>query len=203
LSTKTQILRLDASANVGASSSKKLGDALIEKLNALYPLAEIVERDLNQKVATIDESWVEANFTPEEKRSSRQRETLAYSDSLIAEIIKADRIVLTTPMYNFCVPAALKAWIDLICRAGVTFRYTADGPVGLLKGKPLDLIITTGGVALGSPADFVSNYLSQIFRFIGIEEINIIAADLMNIDFEKRFARGLNLIAQQTTAIAA
>lgn len=203
MATKTHILRLDASANVGASSSKKLGDALIAKLAVKYPLIEIVERDLNQNVTTIDESWIAANFTADEKRSPSQRETLAFSDSLIAEINKADHIVLTTPMYNFGVPAALKAWIDLICRAGVTFRYTAEGPVGLINDKRLDLIVTTGGVALGSPADFVSNYLSQVFRFIGIEEFNIIAADQMNIDAEKSFARALNSIEQQSAAIAA
>jgi len=103
-------------------------------------------------------------------------------------------------MYNFSVPANLKAWIDLICRAGVTFQYTAEGPVGLLKDKQLDIIITTGGVPLKSPVDFVSDYLKQVFGFIGIEQINIIAADQMNVDAEASFNKALDQIQTRIAA---
>ena len=103
-------------------------------------------------------------------------------------------------MYNFSVPANLKAWIDLICRAGVTFQYTAEGPVGLLKDKQLDIIIITGGVPLKSPVDFVSDYLKQVFGFIGIEQINIIAADQMNVDAEASFNKALDQIQTRIAA---
>mgnify|MGYP000149592755 CR=1 FL=1 len=196
MSTVKQILRIDASASASTSSSKKLGDELIQKLEESHPEAHIEHRDLNQQLTFVDEAWVGANFTPVEQRSTEQQDRLAFSDQLIDELQRADRIVLTTPMYNFGVPATLKAWIDLICRAGVTFQYTSQGPVGLLKDKQLDIIITTGGVPLQSPVDFVSDYLKQVFRFIGIENVNIIAADQMNVDAEASFQRALDQIGE-------
>ncbi len=194
MNSKTQILRIDASANVSTSNSKKLGDILIEKLETRYQDIEVKQRDLNQDLYFIDESWVGANFTPLDDRTEAQLQRLAFSDQLIDEIRHADHIVLTTPMYNFGVPATLKSWIDLICRAGVTFQYTADGPVGLIDNKRVDIIIATGGVALQSPVDFVSDYLKQIFRFIGIEDINIIAADQMNVDPDSSYRGALDQI---------
>ena len=183
------IFRIDASANVSASNSIKLGDELIDKLIATYPDAQVNQRDLNQQLSFVDESWIGANFTPVDQRSEAQQQRLDFSDQLIAELKLADHIILTTPMYNFGVPATLKAWIDLVCRAGVTFQYTSDGPVGLLKNKRVDIIITTGGVPLQSPVDFVSDYLKQVFRFIGIEDINIIAADQMAVDADTSFKK--------------
>ncbi len=205
MNSKTQILRIDASANVSTSNSKKLGDILIEKLETQYQDIEVKQRDLNQDLYFIDESWVGANFTPLDDRTEAQLQRLAFSDQLIEEIRRADHIVLTTPMYNFGVPATLKSWIDLICRAGVTFQYTADGPVGLIDNKRVDIIITTGGVALQSPVDFVSDYLKQIFRFIGIEDINIIAADQMNVDPDSSYQGALDQIERDygMTQIAA
>jgi FMN-dependent NADH-azoreductase len=196
MNPKKHILRLDASANINTSNSKKLGDELIDRLLALHPGAIVQQRDLNQDIAFIDENWVAANFTPVDQRSEAQRELLAFSDKLIDEIKQADAIVLTTPMYNFGIPATLKAWIDLISRAGVTFRYTAEGPVGLIKGKRVDIVITTGGVPLQSPVDFVSDYLKQVFRFIGIEDINVIGADQMNVDADSSYQKALDQIEQ-------
>jgi len=196
MTTKKQILRLDASASINTSNSKKLGDELIDRLIALHPGAIVRQRDLNQDIGFIDENWVAANFTPVDQRSEAQRELLAFSDKLIDEIKQADAIVLTTPMYNFGIPATLKAWIDLISRAGVTFRYTAEGPVGLIKGKRVDIVITTGGVPLQSPVDFVTGYLKQAFRFIGIEDINIISADKMNVDADGSYQKALDQIEQ-------
>jgi len=196
MTTKIQILRLDASASINTSNSKKLGDELIDRLLALHPDAIVRQRDLNQDIGFIDENWVAANFTPVDQRSEAQHQRLAFSDKLIDEIKQADAIVLTTPMYNFGIPATLKAWIDLISRAGVTFRYTAEGPVGLIKGKRLDIVITTGGVPLQSPVDFVTDYLKQAFRFIGIEDINIISADKMNIDADGSYQKALDQIEQ-------
>ena len=196
MTTKKQILRLDASASINTSNSKKLGDELIDRLLALHPDAIVRQRDLNQDIGFIDENWVAANFTPVDQRSEAQHQHLAFSDKLIDEIKQADFIVLTTPMYNFGIPATLKAWIDLISRAGVTFRYTADGPVGLIKGKRLDIVITTGGVPLQSPVDFVTDYLKQAFRFIGIEDINIISADKMSVDADSSYQKALDQIKQ-------
>ena len=198
-----KILRLDASANASISGSKQLGDKLAEKIQQNYPDVHINQRDLNHGLSFVDEPWIDANVTPADQRTHEQKHQLALSDTLIAEIQDADRIIITTPMYNFGVPATLKAWIDLVCRAGVTFQYTNEGPIGLLKNKPVDIIITTGGVALQSPVDFVSNYLKQVFRFIGIEQINIIAADQMTLDADnsvKKAQQQINDLAIMTTA---
>lgn len=196
MNTIKQILRIDASASVNTSNSKKLGDDLIDRLVALHPGATVHQRDLNQDIDFIDENWVAANFTPVDQRSEVQQQLLSFSDELIEEIRQSNHIVLTTPMYNFGIPATLKAWIDLICRAGVTFQYTADGPVGLIKGKRMDIVITTGGAPLHSPVDFVTGYLRQVLGFIGIENINIIGADRLNVDADSSYQKALDQIDQ-------
>ena len=94
----------------------------------------------------------------------------------------ADTLVITCPIYNFGVSSALKAWIDQICRAGQTFNYTESGPVGLLSGKRAYIIVTSGGVPVGSAVDFASPHLTQVLRFIGIEAIQVIAADQQVMD---------------------
>ena len=198
-----RILRLDASANPGESSSRKLGDQLLEALIADQPAAEIRNRDLNAGAEFIDAAWIAANLGAAADRDAAAKQRLAYSDELITELQWADRIILTTPMYNFSVPATLKAWIDQVCRAGITFRYTQDGPVGLLAGKRADIVITTGGVPLDSPVDFVSGYLRQVFAFIGIDDVEVFGADRMNIDSNASFARAQQQIRQRFAAAAA
>lgn len=198
-----RILRIDASANPAESNSRKLGDHLLEQLRQDGLAIEARVRDLNRDLSFIDDHWIAANFTAVEDRDSGQSARLAFSDQLIDELRWADHIVLTTPMYNFGVPATLKAWIDLVCRAGVTFRYSSNGPVGLLEGKSADIIITTGGVPLESPVDFVSGYLRQIFGFIGIEDVSIIGADQMNVDAEASYSRAISEIEQKYSALAA
>ncbi len=203
MSNSVNVLRLDASANPAESNSKKLGDSLLEQLGQQHAEIDLRIRDLNRELSFIDSEWVGANFTAAEQRDAGQVERLAFSDELISELQWADHIVVTTPMYNFSVPATLKAWIDLVCRAGVTFRYGANGPVGLLEGKSADIVITTGGVPLGSPADFVSGYLRQIMNFIGIEQVNLISADQMNVDPDTSFSGAVGQIEQVYPAVAA
>jgi len=198
-----QILRLNVSASPGDSSSRKLGNYLFRHLKQENPSLQMRERDLNTDLSFIDSSWIAANFTPSEEREADQSARLAFSDELIAELNWADHIILATPMYNFGVPATLKAWIDLVCRAGVTFRYGANGAEGLLKGKSVDIIITTGGAPLNSPVDFVSGYLKQVFAFIGIQDINIIGADQMNVDGDASFAKAIAQIEQTYAPVAA
>jgi FMN-dependent NADH-azoreductase len=203
LSNPKRILRLDASANPGGSSSRELGNYLLRQLEQGNAAIETRERDLNNSLSFIDSDWIAANFTASDERDADQSARLAFSDKLIAELNWAEHIVLTTPMYNFGIPATLKAWIDLVCRAGVTFRYGANGAEGLLKGKRVDIVITTGGAPLDSPVDFVSGYLMQVFNFIGIDDINIIGADQMSVDGDASFARAISQIEQTYPAIAA
>ena len=128
----------------------------------------------------IDEAWIGANFTPAEERTQEQLEILAFSDELVAELKAADILVIGSPIYNFGVPAALKAWVDLVARARLTFRYTENGPEGLLKGKTAYVVIASGGVPVDSAVDFATPYLRQALRFVGITDIEIIAADQLN-----------------------
>jgi len=199
----TRILRLDASANPGQSGSRTLGDQLLASIEGQHAACDIRYRDLNQQAQFIDADWISANLSAADERDEAARQRLGTSDELIAELQWADHIVLTTPMYNFSVPATLKAWIDQVCRAGITFRYTSDGPIGLLAGKRADIVITTGGVPLDSPADFLSGYLRQIFAFIGIDEVNIFAAERMNLDSATSVQQALRQIDKRYPAKAA
>jgi FMN-dependent NADH-azoreductase len=176
------LLRIDSSARRGDSVSRAIGDEVVDRLAARYPGMKVVEIDLADGVPHIDADWVAANFTPAEQRSAGQRERLAGSDHAVAMLRDADAIVLTAPIYNFSVPSALKAWIDHVCRAGLTFRYTADGPQGLLHDRPVYLVMASGGVPFGSPVDFASGYLRQVLRFIGIDDVRLIGAERVAAD---------------------
>ncbi|MEH6660347.1 MAG: NAD(P)H-dependent oxidoreductase [Parasphingorhabdus sp.] len=167
------ILRVDASARKAGSSSRALTDAVIARLAP----DNIVTRDLTEVLPFVTEDWVGANFTDESERTEGQKAELALSDSLVDELVAADTLVIGTPIYNFAVPAALKAWIDLIARARKTFHYTANGPEGLLKDKKAYVLIASGGTEVGSEIDFASGYLRHVLGFVGITDVTIIAAD--------------------------
>ncbi|MDX5594008.1 FMN-dependent NADH-azoreductase [Pseudovibrio sp. SPO723] len=172
-----KILSVESSAQTAGSVTRKLSKQLIETLSGKNGGAEVVVRDLNQPLEFIDETWVGANYTAPEQRSEEQKARLALSDKLVAELQAADVIVIGSPIYNFSVPATLKAWIDLVARAGVTFRYTEAGPEGLLKGKKAYVLVASGGVPLGSDFDYNSPYIRQFLGFIGITDVEFIAAD--------------------------
>lgn len=174
----THILRIDASARNEGSTTRPLADQLVNRLVEQGYGATVTRRDLNiAPPALLTESWIGANFTDEDARSDEQKAVLAGSDELIAELEAADTIVITAPIYNFAIPASLKAWVDLIARARRTFRYTESGPEGLLKGKRAFIVFASGGVPLGSEVDFASGYLKHILGFVGITDVTIIAAD--------------------------
>ena len=117
-----------------------------------------------------------ATNTPAEDRTAAQREKLAFSDTLVDELKAADIVVIGAPIHNFSVPASLKAWIDLVARVRLTFRYTENGPVGLLEGKKAYVLTPSGGVPVGSPVDFATPYLRHALAFIGIDDVEIIGA---------------------------
>ncbi len=167
------LLRIDGSARRTGSTTRMLTNDLI---NALKP-NQITVRDLADGIDLVDETWVGANFTPVENRSDVQRAKLALSDSLIAELKAADTLVIGLPVYNFGVPASIKAWIDMVARAGVTFRYSETGPEGLLRGIKAYIILASGGTKAGSEIDFASNYMRYVLGFLGITNVTIIAAD--------------------------
>ena len=169
------LLHLDSSARIAGSVTRELSATVVEKLSGQRG---IIRRDLAaEPLPFLDENWVTANFTPEAERSGEQRAALALSDNLIEELEASDILVMGVPIYNFGVPAAFKAWIDLIARARKTFRYTETGPEGLLKNKKAYVIVASGGVKVGTEADLASRYVVQALKFVGINDITIIAAN--------------------------
>ena len=178
--SKTRVLAVNASGRSAASVTRQLSRDLIAALDDRHGNVEVTSRDLADGTPFVDQAWIEANFTPAESRSAEQRETLSYSDSLVAELQQADIVVIGAPIYNFSVPASLKAWIDMIARARLSFRYTENGPEGLLKDKKAYLVVASGGVPVGSPVDFATPYLRHVLSFVGITDVEIIAAEKLN-----------------------
>ena len=125
-----KILHVSASGRAQGSVSRQLSRDLIAALDARYDGTEVTNRDVAKGVPFVDEAWITANFTPQETRTDEQREALAHSDQLVAELQDADILVLGVPVYNFSIPASLKAWIDMVARARLTFRYTGGGCPG-------------------------------------------------------------------------
>ncbi|MCX8508829.1 MAG: NAD(P)H-dependent oxidoreductase [Rhodobacteraceae bacterium] len=185
----TRILRIDSSIKGGASVTRKLTDSLTKKLGGT-----VVDRNA-QGLPAIDGAWVGAAYTPAEARSADQKEALALSDALIAELQAADAIVIGMPVYNFGITGPLKAWVDLICRVGVTFAYTETGPKGLLADKPVYVAYASGGVPMGSGYDFASAYLRQVLGFVGLTNVQFIAAEGVARDEAAAIARAEAAIA--------
>ena len=171
-----RILEISASGRRGQSVSRMLTAEVVDALERREGAVAVTRRDLADGVSQVDEDWITANFTPEDERSAAQNLALAESDALVAELQSADAIVIGSPIYNFGIPAALKAWVDMIARARLTFRYTADGPEGLLKGKKAYVIVPSGGVPIGSPMDFATPYLRHALGFVGITDVEFVAA---------------------------
>lgn len=182
------ILQVNASARKTGSVTRELTETLVTRLLEKSPQAKVISRDVSQGLPFLDEDWVGANFTDPAERSAEQRMKLALSDTLVSELRTADTIVIGSPIYNFSVPAALKAWVDLIARARETFQYTDNGPEGLLKDKKAYVIVASGGTKVGSEIDFAANYLKHVLGFVGISDVTIVAADQLMMDPAKREA---------------
>ena len=178
---KPTLLKIDSSPMGDRSVSRKLTAAFAKAWLKAHPGGTVISRDLTSlHIPIVDGSWVGAAYTPEDARTPPQKDTLATSDILIAELQQADEYVIGVPMHNFSIPSTLKLWIDQIVRLGKTVAYTASGREGLLKGKKATLLMASGGVYdQGSAAEslnFVTPYLRTIFGFIGITDVNFIAA---------------------------
>ena len=184
------ILHLDASIrgedeSVTRSLSGKLVAGLKSRLGAKVITRDLAANDL----PFIDAARFAAGLAAYDERSAQQHGLAAIGDRLIAEIEAADVIVIGAPIYNFGAPATLKAWADLVARAGTTFRYTSAGPEGLLKGKKAYVAVASGGTPVGSTYDLMTPWLIQFLGFIGISDVEIIAADaVMGAGGEEKIA---------------
>ena len=184
------ILQINASARREAANSTRVADSITARLQATDPAASLTLRDLAVTPhPVLDEAALGALFTPAEKRSAEQAARVALDDALIAEVQAADAIVLGVPMYNFGVPVQLKNWIDAIARNGVTFRYTEQGPKGLLQGKTVYVALARGGRHRGTEADSQVPYLKTVLGFLGMTDVHFIYAEGLNMGPEAA-ARG-------------
>ena len=184
------LLRIDASARVDDSVTRGIANRLIADLQHRHPTAMITRRDLREPPPFVTDQWVAANFTAAAQRTGAQHTALAQSTALADELSAADAVIIATPIYNFSIPAALKAWVDMVTRVGVTFRYTAEGPQGLLADRPVYVVIASGGTPIGSRIDFATPYLRHIFGFIGITDVRIVDAANAEHDVRAALASG-------------
>ena len=163
------------------SKSRALGREFVEAWTRHHPGTRVLERDLvAEAVPHLTGAVVGAAMTPAEQRSPEQAETVSLADRLIEELEAADVVVLAAPMYNFSVPSTVKAWIDHVVRAGRTFRYGANGPEGLLRGKKVFIVTARGGVYSQGPGksmDFHEPYLRHVLGFIGLTDLSFIYAE--------------------------
>ncbi|WP_127114631.1 FMN-dependent NADH-azoreductase [Shimia sediminis] len=167
------VLHIDASARHEGSLSRIKSAEIVAGAGA----DTVIRRDLADGLPFLDPVWVQSTFVAPDERDAAQAKALELSDRLVKEVQEADTIVIGTAMYNFAIPAVLKAWIDQIARAGVTFAYTENGPEGQLKGKKAIITIATGGTPLGSDFDFASGYLRFALGFLGITDVTILDKD--------------------------
>jgi FMN-dependent NADH-azoreductase len=183
------LLQINASMFADGGQSTQLADAFVAPWRERHPGARVTVRDLaRDPVPHLTAERFGAFIAKPEARTTEQQAVVKFSDSLIDEVRRADVIVLGLPMYNFGVPSTLKAWFDHIARAGVTFSYTATGPVGLLKGKEAYVFAARGGLYAGTSLDTQTSYVRDFLRFIGIEQVTFVHAEGLNLGAEKKEA---------------
>ncbi|WP_339547278.1 FMN-dependent NADH-azoreductase [Pseudomonas sp. RA_35y_Pfl2_P32] len=188
----SRVLIIESSARQQDSVSRQLTQTFIEQWQAAHPADAISVRDLaSQPVPHLDANLLGGWMKPAPQRTDSEQASLERSNLLTDELLAADVLVLAAPMYNFAIPSTLKAWLDHVLRAGVTFKYTATGPQGLLSGKRAYVLTARGGIYAGSSSDHQEPYLRQVMAFIGIHDVTFIHAEGMNLggDFQ---AKGLD-----------
>lgn len=181
------ILVIKSSVFSDGGNSSTLVNAKVESLKAEHPDATIVERDLAANpIPHLDGDRVGAFFTPAENRTAEQQQVDDFSMTLIEELKAADHVVLGLPMYNFGIPSQLKSWIDHVARAGITFRYTENGPQGLIENKPVTILAARGGLYAGTENDTVTPYIKLFFGFVGITDVEFVFAEGLNMGDETK-----------------
>ncbi|MEM7610586.1 MAG: NAD(P)H-dependent oxidoreductase [Pseudomonadota bacterium] len=200
--SKLNVLRIDSSARIDDSQSRHYTDEAVAALRERYDHVDVVQRDIAVGLPFVDQDWVGATFTPEHQRTDAQRAALSESDTLVEELERADLVIIGLPMYNFGVPATLKAWMDLVARAGRTFRYTDTGPEGLISATRAWLVVASGGVPINAPVDFATPHLTQFLNFLGIDDVSVIPVAQLNVDPQTAQNKAQSAIHALTTAPA-
>jgi len=170
-----KILRIDGSTRRGESFSRALSDHAVASLQESLNALQLTQRDTRSGIGNISSAWRDASLTPDEARSSEDRAVLAQSEALVSEVANADLLLIAVPIYNFNIPAALKAWIDLICRDNVDGARALD-LTGQSRNKQALIIMTSNYTLANSDDDFATPYLKFMLKFIGIETVTFIDA---------------------------
>ena len=175
------MLFIKSSLNGEQGQSNKLAQQLVSNLASTSNIT-IIERDLaKNSLAHLSQAEMSAWMTQPKERSVEEAKLANVSDTLIEELHTSDTIVIGMPMYNFGVPSTFKAWADRVARAGITFNYTENGPVGLLENKKVIVVAARGGIYAGTEKDTQTQFLKDFFLFIGIEDISFIYAEGLNM----------------------
>ncbi len=181
----SKILVIESSARTQGSISRQLTAEFIGQWHAAHPADSVTVRDLaRDPVPHLDATLLGSWMTPAEQQSEAEQAALARSNLLTDELLAADVLVLASPMYNFGIPSTLKAWLDHVLRAGVTFKYTETGPQGLLSGKRAIVLTARGGIYAGGSMDHQEPYLRQALAFIGIHDVRFVHAEGLNLGAE-------------------
>ena len=185
----TTVLKISSSIYAESGQSSQLGNQFIDALRERDPGVRVIERDLaREPIPHLDAARFQAFLTKPEERTPEQQAVAGFSDALIEELRRADVIVLGVPMYNYGIPTQLKAWFDHIARAGVTFKYTEQGPVGQLTGKKAYVFATRGGAYAGTPADHLAPHVRQFLALLGINDVEFVYAEGMAMGPQAREA---------------
>lgn len=183
------LLQLNASLFSANGQSSRLSNAFVAAWREANPDGKVVIRDLAENpVPHLDGQRFGAFLAKPEERTAQQQAVVDFSDALIEELRNADEIALGLPMYNFGVPSTLKAYFDHIARVGVSFRYTENGPVGLLTGKKVYVFATRGGLYQGTPMDTQTGYVRDFLRFIGMSDVEFVYAEGLAMGEESKNA---------------
>lgn len=198
----SRVLIIESSARQQDSVSRQLTQTFISQWKAAHPSDEISVRDLAiNPVPHLDAHLLGGWMKPAEQRNDIENASLTRSNELTDELLAADVLVMAAPMYNFAIPSTLKAWLDHVLRAGVTFKYTPTGPQGLLTGKRAFVLTARGGIHAGGSTDHQEPYLRQVMAFIGIHDVTFIHAEGMNLggDFQEK---GMNQANAKLSQVA-
>ena len=177
-----KLLKLTSGLFGDNSQSTQLANHFVERLQSVNSDLQLINRDLiSEPIPHLDATIISAFMSEPSERTSEQMDIVNFSNALIEEIKQADTIVLGLPMYNFGVPSQLKAYFDQLARAGVTFKYTDTGPVGLLEDKPVYVLAARGGLHQGLASDSQTGFIKTMFQFLGLKNVNIIYAEGLNM----------------------
>lgn len=196
-----RILQINSSIMGEKSYSRKLGNAIVEKIKVKYPDSTLEQLDVvESNIPHLTPETLNVMFTPEEHQTDEVRQTLELSDKLVKQLFECDILVIGAPLINRTIHSSLKAWIDHITRRGITFGYNSDGlPIGFVSGKKVYIAMSSGGIYTdeqGKPNDFVAPYLKSFLGFLGMTDLTVFRAEGLHIPViqDTALEKGINSI---------